>query len=138
MKKISILLTIFILFTTLMPAVAYAAPNDGGFNNPNDINVTIGDKGLEISGGGFTKSKADAWATFISQYRYLITGIAGMGAVTMIGLFIFSFLKLGASVGNPQARSQALSGCLWTGVSAMGLGAVTLITGFFYSAIGGS
>lgn len=115
-----------------------SASTSGSYNNPSDIKVDIGaDGSLNISGGGFNKNKQEAWNDVIRQYKYVITGFAAMGAVSMIVFFIINFLKLGASVGNPQARAQALSGCLWTGIAATGLGAISLIVGFFYSAIGG-
>lgn len=117
------------------------ATTDNG-NNPNDVDVKLtaddtGKMGLSISGGGFTDGgSASAWEAFINKYRNFITGIAGIGAVTMVVLFIIQFIKLGASAGNPQARSQALVGVLWTGIAAAGLGAVTIIVGFFYNAVG--
>ena len=77
-----------------------------------------------------------AWSDFYERYRGFIVGISGVGAITMIVLFIVQFMKLGASAGNPQARSQALGGVLWTGIAAAGLGAVTIITGFFYNSVG--
>lgn len=117
-----------------------AFATDNG-NNPNDVSVkltpTDGKMGLTITGGGFTDGgSATAWESFINKYRNFITGIAGIGAVTMVVLFIIQFIKLGASAGNPQARSQALVGVLWTGIAAAGLGAVTIIVGFFYNAVG--
>jgi len=108
-------------------------------NDPNSVEVKIDPSTgkLSVSGGGFTNGgSAKAWEDFIGKYRNFITGIAGIGAVTMVVLFIIQFLKLGASAGNPQARSQALVGVLWTGIAAAGLGAVTLIVGFFYNAVG--
>ena len=124
------------------PTEASANPNNNNnqsTNNhdPGQVDVKINNGKLEVSGGGFTASStASAWEDFINKYRNFIVGIAGIGAVTMIVLFIIQFLKLGASAGNPQARSQALVGCLWTGIAAAGLGAVTLIVGFFYNAFG--
>lgn len=124
----------FILATAMMvvsPDIAYAS-------DPNAVDVTV-DKngGLSIRGGGFTDGgSAGAWNDFIQKYKNFIVGIAGIGAVTMIVLFIFQFLRLGASSGNPQARNQALVGLLWTGVAAAGLGAVTIFVGFFYNAFG--
>lgn len=111
---------------------------EAGNADPNAVNVSIDSKGaLKVSGGGFTGgASADAWEAFIGKYKNFITGIAGIGAVTMVVLFIIQFMKLGASAGNPQARSQALVGVLWTGIAAAGLGAVTLIVGFFYNAVG--
>lgn len=108
-------------------------------NDPNNVSVKIDPTSgkLSVTGGGFTGgASAKAWEDFILKYKNFITGIAGIGAVTMVVLFIVQFLKLGASAGNPQARSQALVGVLWTGIAAAGLGAVTLIVGFFYNAIG--
>jgi len=113
------------LFT---PIVAHAS-------GVGDVNVKVTSAGMTISGGGFTSTGADAWNNFIGKYKKFIIGISGIGAVTMIVLFIIQFLKLGASAGNPQARSQALVGVLWTGIAAAGLGAVTVIVGFFYGAV---
>ena len=81
------------------------------------------------------QNQANAWNNLFARYKAFIVGISGIGAITMIVLFIVNFMKLGASAGNPQARSQALSGVLWTGLAAAGLGAATIIVGFFYNAI---
>lgn len=125
---IAIILAILTAFST--PVVASA-------NNPGEVDVSVTGGKLTISGGNFgTKDQGQAWNDFIKKYRNFIVGIAGIGAVTMIVLFIIQFLKLGASAGNPQARSQALVGVLWTGIAAAGLGAVTIIVGFFYNAFG--
>ena len=95
----------------------------------DDFNVEIDEKGPKVSG---TQDSKSAWKTVIDKYKYFISGFAGVGAVTMVALFIKNFISLGASSGNPNARSQALTGCLWTGIAAAGLGAVSLITGVFY------
>jgi len=128
---LAMILAVLTLFS--MPVVAQAESP----NNPGDISVDVSGGNLSISGGNFdTDDQASAWNQFIEKYRNFIVGIAGIGAVTMIVLFIIQFLKLGASAGNPQARSQALVGVLWTGIAAAGLGAVTIIVGFFYNAFG--
>lgn len=99
-----------------------------------DIDVSIDDKGgLVVDGiNGDDKS---AWNQLFSRIKGIIVGITGVGTLVMIVLFIIQFMKLGASAGNPQARSQALTGVLWTGVAAALLGSVTIIVGFFYNAI---
>lgn len=131
---------LFVLLLSLMafvglPVEAFAS--DTNTHDPSAVDVQVTDGGLKISGGGFTDGgSAQAWTDMIKKYRAFIVGIAGIGAVTMIAIFIFQFLKLGASAGNPQARSQALVGCLWSGIAAAGLGAVTIIVGFFYNAFG--
>lgn len=129
-KQIAIILlalSFMMLISLSSPIATYAK---GVFD---DFDVDINQSG-DLS----VKSEADtkgAWGTLISKYKNFIVGIAGVGAVTMVVLFIIQFLKLGASAGNPQERSRALKGVLWTGIAAAGLGAVALITGIFYNAI---
>lgn len=135
MKKISMFLLIAILFSFMAvlttPVVSYA---DG--LNDSVLNIVVGEKGeLTVSGSDFTNDRALAWNTLIGKYKGFIAGISGIGTITMVALFIMQFMKLAASAGNPQARSQALVGVLWTGIAAAGLGAVTMVVGFFYRAI---
>ncbi|WCF11725.1 hypothetical protein NDS46_30745 (plasmid) [Paenibacillus thiaminolyticus] len=95
------------------------------------------DGNMVVEGDGFSDGKGtNAWSRLIEKYRAFIVGISGIGAITMVVIFIFQFLKLGGSAGNPQARTQALIGILWSGIAAAGLGAVTLIVGLFYNSIG--
>ena len=99
-----------------------------------DIGVQMGTDGkLEID--GITSDDTSAWNQLFSRFKGVIVGITGVGTLVMIVLFIVQFMKLGASAGNPQARSQALTGVLWTGIAAALLGSVTIIVGFFYNAI---
>lgn len=100
----------------------------------NDVKVQMGTDGrLNVYGMG--TGDANTWNQFYAKYKSVIVGISGVGAITFIALFIIQFMKLGASAGNPQARSQALTGCLWTGIAAAALGAVSIIAGFFYNAV---
>lgn len=112
------------------PTVAVAS-DDGGLFDDFDVNI-------DSEGEMKVDSQSDddgAWTTLLTKYKGFIVGISAVGAITMVILFVMQFLKLGASAGNPNARSQALVGVLWTGIAAAGLGAVSLITGIFYNAI---
>lgn len=86
-------------------------------------------------GGMGQADQENAWNNLFKRYKNFIVGISGIGAITMVVLFIIQFMKLGASAGNPNARSAALSGVLWTGIAAAGLGAASILVGFFYNAI---
>lgn len=133
-RAIFIFLSAIFLMFSFTPFVAYAKES----NDPSQVKVEVDEQGgLTIDGGGFTNGgTGQAWKDFIGKYRFFITGIAGIATVTMILIFIFQFLKLGASAGNPTARTQALIGILWSGVAAAALGAVTIIVGFFYNSLG--
>jgi hypothetical protein len=102
--------------------------------NTSDVGVNMGDNGkLEID--GISSDDTSAWNSLFGRIKGIIVGLTGVGTLAMIVLFIIQFMKLGSSAGNPQARSQALTGVLWTGVAAALLGSVTIIVGFFYNAI---
>lgn len=101
--------------------------------------VTVGEDGKITTGGALKKDPkgmAGAWNTFIDKYRFWISGFSGIAAVTMILFFILNFMKLGASSGNPQGRSNAIQGLVWTGLAAAGLGGVSIVVAFFYNALG--
>ena len=99
-----------------------------------DVDVSMGKDGkLEID--GISSDDTSSWNQLFSRFKGIIVALTGVGTLVTIVLFIIQFMKLGASAGNPQARSQALTGVLWTGISAALLGSVTIIVGFFYNAI---
>jgi len=143
------LMTAFMLFVLIISGLgaetAFAdtprnAPEDKkDTGNISDVEVKISDDGvLTIEGNSgmtsATKSGA-AWTSFITKYRNFIVGISGIGAVSMILFFIMQLLKLGAAADNPQGRQQAITGLIWSGIAAALLGSVTIIVGFFYSAL---
>lgn len=103
-----------------------------------DIPSVKVDKTGKVTTGGALANKdmASSWNTFIDKYRFWISGFSGIAAVTMILFFIINFMKLGASSGNPQGRSQAIAGLVWTGLAAAGLGGVSIVVAFFYNALG--
>jgi hypothetical protein len=155
-KRFSVGMLLAFLLSMLMifanPVQSYAAPQGQGQTQQQGAQQAVND-GANIGGVKFEvnsegqltvnsdsefkkASSISAWNDLIKKYRKFIVGVSGIGAVSMIGFFIVQFMKLGASAGNPQARSQALVGVLWTGIAAAGLGAITIIVGFFYNAIG--
>jgi hypothetical protein len=99
-----------------------------------EVGVQMGDDGKLVI-DGISSDDQSSWNQLFSRFKGIIVALTGVGTLVMIVLFIIQFMKLGASAGNPQARSQALTGVLWTGVAAALLGSVTIIVGFFYNAI---
>lgn len=125
---LTVLLGYFVVKDALM---ADAATSNNGVPD-----VSIGEGGsISISGGGFDTDEGSAWSQILSKYRGFIVGISGIAAITMVGVFIFHFIKLAGSATNPSARSSALVGLMWSGVAAAGLGSVSLVVGLFYNSI---
>ena len=135
-KKIStifmaLLIGLFIGFT---PIQVHA---DEG-TSVSDVEVKISDDGtLSVSGGGMssTAKSGKAWTDLITKYKGFIVGISGIGTVSMILFFIMNAIKLGASSGNSKGRTDAIIGLVVTGIASALLGAVSVIVGFFYSAL---
>lgn len=131
-KTLAFIMLIAMVIGLTAPQLASASGSDLG-----DLKVTFDDTGkLNFEGGGMDyDDSGSAWESFIAKYQGFIVGISGVGAVTMILFFIMQLLKLGGTAGNPQARSQVLSGLIWSGVAAAALGSVSVIVGFFYGAL---
>lgn len=105
-------------------------------NALGDVDIKVDNGKLDITGGGMDYSDGDsAWSAFLGKYKAFIVGVSGVGAISMIAFFIFNFMKLGATSSNPQERSKVLQGLIWSALAAAGLGAVTIIVGFFYGAL---
>lgn len=125
MKRIfSMLLLIMMLFTL------FTIPTHA--NGINNIDVTISGDELTVN-AGTTDNAQKGWETILTQYRSVIVGVSGVCTLTFLLLFILNFTKLGQSAGNPQMRSQALLGLIWTGLACAGCGGVALFVGFFYN-----
>jgi len=98
-----------------------------------DGTITFGTN--EATNIGTSTDRFAFWGDILEKGRIFVVGISGIGALVAIGVFIMSFIKLGLSAGNPQTRTQALTGILWSGIAVAGLGSVTLIAGLFYGAL---
>ena len=97
-------------------------------------NIQISDKNNGKIQNGLEKTeKKKVLNKILSEYRGVVTFISGIGTLSMIMFFIFNFIALGNSKGNPQERQKAIAGLIVSGIATAGLGSVTLITGLFYN-----
>ncbi|MGF7058659.1 hypothetical protein [Brassicibacter mesophilus] len=123
--KRSILVILIILLGIMLVTTEVFAHNEVTFEIKNG---QFGIKNLKEDSREVTNG-------FFERYRGFIVGVTGLGALTMIVMFIINFIRLGVSAGNPQTRTQAIKALFWTGISATGLGGITIWAGFFYNAI---
>ena len=72
-----------------------------------------------------------AFAMALNEYKYLISGILGVLAITMLILFIKDILDLASSGQNPQARAKNLKGLLITGLATIGFGGTGIFVAIF-------
>ena len=139
MKKIMaslILMMMLVTMSTMFMTVAMADGDDGS-SEDFEIGFTVDEETgrMDLSRGGSAQQDGQsAWQKLIERYRNFIVGVSGIGAVTMLGVFIVNFMKLGTNA-TSNKRSDIITGLIWSGVAAAGLGAVAFIVGFFYNAI---
>lgn len=81
------------------------------------------------------KNQSQVFRHVINKYKNVITFFAGIAAITMVGIFIFTFMKLGATAGNPMERQKCITGLITTGIAAALLGSISLVVGIFYGAL---
>lgn len=135
MKKIFFLPIILFSFLIFTPVIsenvkAYESIKIEKLSNPTASVLEITDKG--VKGTVNAQTGKNAFNTILTQYRKIISFISGMATLAMIMFFIFNFIQLGASQGNPQERQKAVTGLIISGISTSLLGSITLITGVFY------
>lgn len=111
-----------------------SSSTSSGASNPSDVDVQMGNNG-KLDMEGLPSDRTSAWNSIFSRFKDVIVGFTGAGTLFMVVLFVMQITKLGASAGNPHARSQALNGVMWTGIATTLFGSVTVIIGFFYNAI---
>ena len=123
---------ILLLFITAMMLLQFAMPMTvQAAEWGDDFGINYTQNGIEKGNAyGGNSDQADVWNKIFGEYKGIIVGITGIGTLTMVALFIFNVMKLGQSAGNPQARRADLTGLLWTGLAAAGLGGVTIFVGF--------
>ena len=129
-KYLTIILTIFAISGTFEISntnVVQATANIPNIQIGNDNNISNGLQKSEVKGKLLNK--------ILTEYRGVVVFISGIARISMIMFFIFNFIELGNSKGNPQARQKAINGLIISGIATAGLGSVTLITQLFYNMI---
>ena len=127
-SKLFLFLTIvFLSIACITPVSAKNTLNIGG-----GTNITI--KNNQVVLDSKFKSQDDAFKHVVNKYKNMITFFSALSAITMVGVFIYNFTRLGISSCNPQERQKVLVGLLISGIGAALLGSVSLFFGLFYSA----
>ena len=69
------------------------------------------------------------------EYKSFIVGISGIATLVVLAMFVVNFALLALDGSNIQKRGDRISAITQCGIASVGLGAVTLIVGFFWSAL---
>lgn len=129
-KKYIYLIFIFLSIMVNLVPVKTLAMDDMDFNIDIDGKVTMS-SGITQNGQDIldeSVSKDVAWNLFIDKYKVLITGFMGAATLTMVGIGMFVFVKLGLSASSPNDRAQATK---WVGVLLLAAGLLGSATAIF-------
>lgn len=132
LQKISTAMTL--AFTSLVFAPA-------GVSATADLtNISIGSDGkLNVPGatdGGSADSTTGiiaAFNAFIEKFKVIITGVTGILALVMVGLFIWKCFEFARASNNPSARANAITGIIVFLIAAALFGASSLFVGLAYN-----
>ena len=122
-------------------ASAFSNGTQGGSNSGGQTTGDINDIGASMADGELTfegdlaqnnANQDTMFSQIMDRYKGFIVGVAGIGTITMIAVFIMNFAKLGTSSGNPQERQKVIHGLVFSGLAAAGLGSVTTFVALFY------
>ena len=102
----------------------------------NGFGVTMNGNSITIKGDGFGQSQTSAWQVIFDKYQTVITGISGIGTLSMFMFFIWNAILLGKASTDPGARQKAVTGLIWSGAATMVLGSAALFVGVFYGMLG--
>ena len=100
----------------------------------NDIKIEYetDENGNLILKNNLEDNNINSWNTIINKYHNQIIGVSGVCAVTFLVIFIYYFVQLAAGASNPQKRSAALIGILWTGIATALFGGVSIVMSITY------
>lgn len=107
----------------------------GAGGDINDLDVSMDENGnITIEGIGEQGDTTSTINTFLKKYRNILGGLSGFAFITFGFMFIRYFISLATGATNPQARSSAIHGILFTGVATALSGILLTVMTLFYGA----
>lgn len=99
------------------------------------VEVEDGKITVDVSKSGAAsevKSFPDFWNKVFEILKYIVTGVSGVAAIALVGIFVYKAITLSLSGNNPRHREEAIRGIIFTFIGAALLGGVSLISGLAF------
>ena len=131
-KLISLMAVFLILFAFLTPYTALAdGENKQGdiFSDFKiDVNEETGTATIKA-----TNSKKTGFQAFVDKYKGLISILAILAVITVVGTIIVNGVRFATSGANPQKRSEAKTALIYSLIGAGVIGVAGTLAAFFYN-----
>lgn len=130
LKQFFTIVLFFIIFVQIRTPLVFAQGNINGL----ELNVdnSTGKLTIKANPDGVA-TEEEAINAGLSKFKIVVLTVMGFATLTMILIFIKNFLILGIASTNPQARGQAITGLIFSGIATAGLGGIIVFVGFFYT-----
>lgn len=128
-----------IMLTILFPSTAFAGEGDttkksSKTQQETTISQDLDNLDISMKDGKLTNpiegNQRDAdvsFTTIFQKTKVWLLAFSGLATLLFIGLGIKQAIAIGASSGNPNARTAALNGLLWIIVGAIICGSITTV-----------
>lgn len=73
-----------------------------------------------------------AWEAFMSEWRLILAGISGFGALTSLLVFIIHFIKLASLPSHPIQRQEIFDKMLISAITTALLGGISLVLVLYF------
>lgn len=129
----------YMISSCLMPVLFYGQNLVISASGLEGVEVEKGKITVDVSKSGAAsdvKSFPDFWNKVFQISRYIVTGLTGLGAIALVGIFVYKAVTLANSGSNPRHREEAIRGIIFTFIGAALLGGVSLISGLAFGLFG--
>lgn len=129
-----------IMLTIFFPSTAFAAKDDDTTKKSSktqqettisqdldNLDISMKDGKLTNPIEGNQRDADVSFTTIFQKTKVWLLAFSGLATLLFIGLGIKQAIAIGASSGNPNARSAALSGLMWIIVGAIIAGSITTV-----------
>ena len=123
-------------FGLAMAAAALASPAAADDDYIDLTTAQLEDDGsLTIEGADAdgTSSTVNIFNTIMSKGRIILSGVTGVLAIVMVGLFTWKAFSLAKSSDSPQERARCIQSMIFYFIGAACFGAASLFAGLFYN-----
>lgn len=132
-KFISLLTVLLILGSFFAPLTAFAdgeGKGNGGIWDDFTITVNDNDGTATISAKDGQKSGFNG---FVNKYKGLISILAVLAVITIVGTIVVNGVRFATSGANPQKRSEAKTALIYSLIGAAIVGVAGALAAFAYN-----
>lgn len=129
-ETVALILSLAAFIGIATPSVQYA--EGSGVGGVGDLKLDFSEGGVVMPDGFGNDNTDSVWAQIIEKFHVQIAAVFGVFMLVALYKFGELLIKLIMSADNPRGRGEIISGMIVAGAATAGLGAASVLFGFFY------